>query len=336
MQTQFNFNLFIIQIVIILMLLCIVIWFLRLNRTTTLEKRYKRFCIDPLNNDEKPFLDKIKELYYSFRKKLSIVLSKSDFLRKYSKRYNKYLDKSKIIRESSMDYVSSKFIWGFICILIIILSDVFRYSAITFMQLLTVFLIGFFVPDIFWKSREKYRKLQIEKDMLKAIIIMNNSFKSGLSIMQAIYMVSDELEGPISDEFRKMYIDISFGLDMDMVFERFAKRVNTEEARYITTSLSVLNKTGGNIVQVFASVERNAFTRKKLKEELGALASSAKAIYRILVAIPPLLSGIILLLNPNYFKPLFNTTIGMCILLLILFIYIAYIIIIKRIVEMKG
>ena len=172
--------------------------------------------------------------------------------------------------------------------------------------------------------------------MLKAIIIMNNSFKSGLSIMQAIYMVSDELEGPISDEFRKMYIDISFGLDMDMVFERFAKRVNTEEARYITTSLSVLNKTGGNIVQVFASVERNAFTRKKLKEELGALASSAKAIYRILVAIPPLLSGIILLLNPNYFKPLFNTTIGMCILLLILFIYIAYIIIIKRIVEMKG
>ena len=40
MQTQFNFNLFIIQIVIILMLLCIVIWFLRLNRTTTLEKRY--------------------------------------------------------------------------------------------------------------------------------------------------------------------------------------------------------------------------------------------------------------------------------------------------------
>ena len=89
-------------------------------------------------------------------------------------------------------------------------------------------------------------------------------------------------------------------------------------------------------MQVFASVERNAFTRKKLKEELGALASSAKAIYRILVAIPPLLSGIILLLNPNYFKPLFNTTIGMCILLLILFIYVAYIIIIKRIVEMKG
>ena len=96
MQTQFNFNLFIIQIVIILMLLCIVIWFLRLNRTTTLEKRYKRFCIDPLNNDEKPFLDKIKEWYYSFRKKLSIVLSKSDFLRKYSKRYNKYLDLSLI------------------------------------------------------------------------------------------------------------------------------------------------------------------------------------------------------------------------------------------------
>ena len=78
MQTQFNFNLFIIQIVIILMLLCIVIWFLRLNRATTLEKRYKRFCIDPLNNDEKPFLDKIKEWYYSFRKNYQLYYLKAN------------------------------------------------------------------------------------------------------------------------------------------------------------------------------------------------------------------------------------------------------------------
>lgn len=335
MQAHFNLNLFVIQLIIILLLLCIVVWLLRLNRATTLEKRYKRFCIDPLFNDEKPFLDKVIEWYFGLKKKLSKILIKSEFLKRYSKRYDKYLDKSKIIRESSMDYVSSKVIWGVFCIGIIILSDVFRYSAVTFMQLLVVFLIGFFVPDIFWKSREKYRKVQIEKDMLKAIIIMNNSFKSGLSIMQAIYMVSDELEGPIADEFKKMYIDISFGLDMDMVFNRFSKRVNTDDARYITTSLSVLNKTGGNIVEVFASVERSAFTRKKLKEELGALASSAKAIYKILVAIPPLLIGIILLLNPSYFKPLFNTTIGICILLLILLIYISYIVIIKRIVDMR-
>lgn len=336
MQNGYNFNLFVIQVVIILLLLCIVIWFLRLNRSTTLEKRFKRFCVQPLRNEEMPFLDKIKALYYKYRKKLSLYFSKSKVLKNYSKKYEKYVDNSKVVRENSMDYISSKFMCGIIGMFVIILSDVFRYESVTFMQLLTVFLVAFFIPDIYWSSREKIRKVQIEKDMLKAIIIMNNSFKSGLSIMQAIYMVSDELEGPISDEFRKMYIDISFGLDMDLVFERFAKRVNTEEARYITTSLSVLNKTGGNIVQVFASVERNAFTRKKLKEELGALSASANAIYKILISIPPILSLIILLLNPKYFSPLFNTSIGIMILILILVIYFTYIFIIRKIVSMKG
>ena len=234
-----------------------------------------------------------------------------------------------------MDYVSSKFIWGFICILIIILSDVFRYSAITFMQLLTVFLIGFFVPDIFWKSREKYRKLQIEKDMLKAIIIMNNSFKSGLSIMQAIYMVSDELEGPISDEFRKMYIDISFGLDMDMVFERFAKRVNTEEARYITTSLSVLNKTGGNIIKVFSSIEKMLFNKRKLKQEMKSLTSSSSMISKILLFMPFVFVLFITLLQPDYFAALINTTIGNIILCLIILIYVIYAYVVNRIMKVR-
>jgi len=164
---------------------------------------------------------------------------------------------------------------------------------------------------------------------------MNNSFKSGLSIMQAIYMVSKELDGPISEEFKKMYIDLSYGLNMEVVFERFTNRIDTKEARYITTSLNVLNKTGGNIVQVFASVERNSFTRKKLQDELGALAASASAIFKILVFIPPMLAMLIFMLNPTFFAPLFTSTIGWMILLIILAIYVLYIIIIRRVMKVK-
>ena len=332
----YNVNLLIIQFLLIVFLFGVVIWFIRVNKVTELEKRYNKYCLEPLKDNDIPIIDRILKFYNSLKLKLSKLFINSKLLKDYSNKYEKYIDKSKILREDSMNYISAKFIWGFIFIIIIVISDVLRYKPITIMQLTTLFLIGFFVPDLFWHSREKSRKAQIEKDMLKAIIIMNNSFKSGLSIMQAIYMVSDELDGPISDEFKKMYIDISFGLDMDLVFERFARRVNTEEARYITTSLSVLNKTGGNIVQVFTSVERSAFTRKKLKEELGALSASANAIYKILIVIPVILTLAILLLNPSYFAPLFTTGVGRIICLLILFIYVCYVIIIRRIINMKG
>ena len=130
-----------------------------------------------------------------------------------------------------------------------------------------------------------------------------------------------------------MYIDLTFGLNTEVAFERFNQRVNNEEAKYITTSLNVLNRTGGNIVQVFASVERNAFTRKKLKEELKSLSSSANAIFKILVAIPVLLFLTIILMNPSYFNPLFTNPIGILILMLCIIIYVSYIVIIRKVVK---
>lgn len=328
-------NNYIFQITFIVILLGIILSFFKVNSVTELEKRYKNFCVPSLKDETVPFMTRLITLYEKFRNILTKKLIKIKIFDEYSKKYEKYADKSRIIRDNPMDYISNKIICGLGCVLIILLSDILRYKLISFMQIITAFLIGFFIPDFYWKFRQKLRVKQIEKDMLKAIIIMNNSFKSGLSIMQAIYMVSKELDGPIKDEFRKMYIDISFGLEMDLVFKRFADRVGTDDARYITTSLSVLNKTGGNIVQVFASVERNSFTRKKLKEELGALAATSKATFRILVFMPIVLILVIMLLNPSYFAPLFNNTIGLLLLGLILLIYITYIIIVRKVVNIK-
>lgn len=328
------------QVLAMLIILGIVSVLIKLLSRSAYEKRYRNFTLKNLNDSRVPLVDKILNLYHKEQKRLSKILSKSTFLKKYSKKYQKYLIKTKSTKNDLMNFISIKFIWGGVFAFIVVLSGVFRIENLTLYRISLFFLLGFFVPDLYWKVREKSKKKQIERDMLKAIIIMNNSFKSGLSIMQAIYMVSEELDGAISEEFKKMYVDISFGLDMDLVFKRFASRVNTEEAHYITTSLSVLNKTGGNIVQVFASVERSAFTRKKLKDELSALASSAKAIYKILVALPLVMMVAIVVMQmlfgaDNYFLPLVATSVGRIILVLILLIYVSYIFIINKIVNIK-
>ena len=40
---------------------------------------------------------------------------------------------------------------------------------------------------------------------------------------------------------------------------------------YLSSSLTILNRTGGNIVAVFDSIEKTLFDKKKLKEELKRL-----------------------------------------------------------------
>ena len=148
-------------------------------------------------------------------------------------------------------------------------------------------------------------------------------------------LVSTELEGPIAEEFKKIALEISFGLDIEVVFKRFANRIDLEEAAYLTASLSITNKTGGNIIRVFDSIEQTLFNRKKLRLELISLTSSSKLIMYVLIVVPLLFVTVISLINPTYFIPLFSSPLGLILLSIIIIIYITYIIVVRKIVNVR-
>ena len=188
---------------------------------------------------------------------------------------------------------------------------------------------------IFLNFKYLQKRKQIEEDLLKAIIIMNHCFKSGRNIMQAIEIVKNELNGPIRDEFQKIHMDMTYGLSIDVVFQRFYERVKLEDAKYITSTLTLLNKTGGNIVNVFSSIEKSIFNKKKLQNEMKSLTASSIFVFRILVLLPILFVAGILLMYQNYFAPFFKTPYGFLLLLFIIMLYLFYIFTIKKVLKVK-
>ena len=217
-----------------------------------------------------------------------------------------------------------------------IITCVFQYVAIKFTGIILSFIIGFFIIDLFVLYEYGKRRKQIKEDLLKSITIMNNSFKSGMSIMQAIEIVKNELDGAIGDEFKKIYLDLSYGLTIEIVFNRFYERVKLEDVKFITTSLTLLNKTGGNIVKVFKSIEKEFFDKKKLDDELKTVTASSIFVYRFLLVIPFIICILIFILNPSYFNPLFKTHLGMLITTLIILLYVMYVLIIKKIMKVND
>lgn len=335
MPEGYNTSLFIIQIIIILVLAGIAIWLLRLTKAIQLEKRIARYTVDSIHDDELSFFDYVYLYYEKTKERLSFSLRKIKIFDTYALKYQKYMDRSKREKDDAMDFISTKLLCSILVLMIVILSDVMQYQPISAFQVLYSLLIGFFIPDIYLMARNQYRKKQIENDLLKAIIIMNNAFKSGRSTMQAIEIVAHEVDGPIKDEFQKMYIDLTYGLSLETVFKRFSSRVDLPEVKYIATSLIILNRTGGNIVKVFSSIERSFFNRKKLQEELKSLTASARAIFKILIGMPIVLFLLIYMLNPSYFAPLITTQIGIMVLLFIVILYVSYIFIVKQIMKIE-
>ncbi len=323
------------QFGIIIVLLFIILFLCRYIRSIKLEKRFSKFTINSSKNSSISLFDYLYNKYNILVDKLSKSLSKSNFLINRSKRYEKYNIAFNLNDENNMKFMSRKIFIGFIFILVLLCVNLINSKILSIYGVIFSFVLGFYVLDIIYIIKySKYRK-QIENDMLDAITIMNNGFKAGMSIIQTIDLVTKELSGPISREFEKISLELSYGLDIEVVFKRFSERINSSEAVYLASSLSILNTTGGNIIKVFNSIEKTMYNRRKLQQELKSLTSSSRFIMYVLIFVPPLFVIFLSIMNKGYFDPLFNNPLGITLLVIILIIYITYIFVVKSLMKVR-
>ncbi|MDO4963070.1 MAG: type II secretion system F family protein [bacterium] len=323
------------QLTLTLVVVLVLIFLFRYIRSIKLEKRFSKYTINSSKNKSISLFDNIYNKYICFVDTFTKFLSKSAFLTKRSKRYDKYSD---IFDKNTngIVFISKKILLGFIYIVFAIIIRLLQSKLLAPLEMIIPFILGYITLDIIYFNKYINYKKKIKKDMLEAITIMNNAFKAGMSITQAVLLVSEQLNGPISIEFKKIHMEISLGLDINVAFKRFADRVNLDEAKYLASSLSVLNKTGGNIIKVFNSIEKNTFNRKKLEEELKALTSSSKMVMYVLTIVPILFVLFINLINKDYFNVLFTNIFGLVIIFVIVIMYISYIFIVRRVMKIGG
>ena len=324
-----------LEIIILIVLFVTVILLVRMNIANNKARRIGYYSLEPLNDNSLSFSDKIINNYLSFVKSMRKTFNKSSYFKSRSKKYEKYIKYKNRDKIKAIDFIINKIVIAFGFIILTIFSQVFTSNIFGMFDYIINFLIGYYLLDIYFFFDFKRQTKLIENELLRAVIIMNNAFRSGKSTLQALKIAADELPEPINDEFKKMYLDMKFGLSVDAVFDRFAKRVNVEEAVYLSSSLTILNKTGGNIVEVFSSIERTLFDKKKLNEELKNISASPNMIVKILFVVPIVFMLLIYILDPTYFNPLFESTLGYIIIGIIVIMFIIYGLLLRRILKIE-
>ena len=304
-------SILVIRCMLVLFILLFLILVYRLNRMILLDRRISRYSLKRL----------IKRFY------------NNKIIKKLSLRYDRYLygtDSS-----NAIIFIINKLIIGTLFVLLIVVSNAIRGNIVSFGVFIFSFIIGYYIYDIYLVYSLKYRKKRIKNDMLRAVIVMNNTFKVGKSVLQAVKIVSKTLPRPISIEFKKIYQDMSYGLSADVAFSRFAKRVNLEEASFVASSLTILNKTGGNIVNVFSSIEKTLFDKQKLESDLKNSTAASNMVVKFLMFVPIVFILVIYMVSPDYFNPLFGNVLGWFIIGIIVIMLISYLYILNRIMKVE-
>lgn len=328
-------TLFLLRVTLVIVLFIIVLYVIKVYRANRKAKRISRYSIEPIVNNYSSYSDRVLYSYYRFVKKMRVYVKKSFYLKKSAKRYDKYISYKNHNVIEGIDFITTKIVIAMVFIVFTVFSQVFSLRILNFFDFVINFVIGYYILDIYLHFSYKKKKKKMANDLLRAVIVMNNAFKSGKSTLQAIKITGDELEGPLKEEFKKIYLDMKYGLSVDTVFDRFAKRVGIDEAVYLSSSLSILNKTGGNIVLVFSSIERTLFDRKKLDLELKNISSVPKMVVKVLIAVPVIFGIVIYFLDPDFFAPLFDSVLGYMIVGIIIIMFSIYIFLLMRILRIE-
>ena len=287
-------------ILVTIMITIFLIWLIVTLRLFKFQKRIENYVVVKEDVKNLSIVDKIINAYQVEREKLSKKL------KKYLPQalfYNKKEEEDILLFTDSI--ISSCF---FVVIYILLIA--FGFCRFSFLFSILIFLIGFDFPEVIHLIYKKKREKQIEKDLLKAITLMSHSFQAGKSMIQAVQVVSTELDGPLALEFSKIYQAMIHGLGFQTAFRRFEKRVNLSEVKYITASLTILDKTGGNMKDVFSSIEKNLYTRRSLDMELKATIASSRLVFYILLLLPICLGILLSITSPNYLQIFFTSSMG--------------------------
>ena len=170
-------------------------------------------------------------------------------------------------------------------LLILLVCVPLLFKGETFFAAL-VLIVGFLIPGIIKQIRFELDKKNIDKNLLKAIILINNDINAGKTIKESIKDTSLRLDGAIKVEFTKVIDDLDHGLSLEVAFKRMQDRCKVDDVVYLATTLTILSKTGGNIKLVFTYLEKLFRTRKSLDRELKVATASSNFVFMVLSVLP--------------------------------------------------
>ena len=138
-----------------------------------------------------------------------------------------------------------------------------------------------------------------------AIDLLVRGLKSGLPVTETFQVVSQELPGPVGEEFKGVVERIRIGNTMEAALQESAEMLGTPEFQFFCITIAIQRETGGNLAETLANLSDVLRKRAQMKLKIRAMSSEAKASAYIVGALPFFVFGIVYTMNPEYLQGFF-------------------------------
>ncbi|MGZ3649636.1 MAG: type II secretion system F family protein [Bdellovibrionota bacterium] len=200
---------------------------------------------------------------------------------------------------------------------------------------LVVAVAMWFVPKAVTNVMFERRVELFNTQMVDGLGLMANGMKSGLSIVQSIGMVKNEMPNPFSQELDYVLKQQQLGISVEDAFQNLATRIGSEDVNMFVTAVVILKETGGNLAETFETIVGVIRERIKVEKKISAMMRQNLAQGTIVAMMPFALMAMFYFSDEGFLMPMFREPLGWALLAIALTFWILGVVMIYKVVQIK-
>ena len=317
----------ILQVIAIIIIILIIFSFFRLLVSVARSRRIEDFAIAG-KGSSMTFEQRLYGVVY----KLSDFIGELVVFNTVANAYEKYVVIGDNKFKKGMDFIALKTLFGAFLTVMYVLWAVLYKVDLNSLTILISFVVGSIIPDIYYMLRYHKNNTDIVDDLLRAVIIINNSFRANRGVEQALNDVIERLDGPLKREFVKIKNDLRLGIDLGTAFRRMYDRTKISTIYDIANKMALIGEQGVNVVKVFENIEKDILEEEKIRNDVKNLCKFNSMLYYFLLVFPIFILGWIIVTNENILKYVISDATFIYAIVFTI-IYVFYAIVMRKLVK---
>jgi tight adherence protein B len=171
-------------------------------------------------------------------------------------------------------------------------------------------MVGAILPYSYASYRRSKRFQKFEELFPEAIDTLARAVRAGHAFTTALEMIANEVSEPISSEFRMLFEEQKFGLPVRDALINLTERIPLVDVKFFVTAVMLQRETGGNLAEILDNLSYVIRERFKIMRQVRVYTAQGRLTMMLLMGLPPIIVGVMFLLNPSFIHPLFDDPIG--------------------------
>ncbi|TMW70679.1 type II secretion system F family protein [Alteribacter natronophilus] len=179
-------------------------------------------------------------------------------------------------------------------------------------------LLALFYPRFRRKALSDKRKKIFITQFRDAMNSISNSLRAGASLQVALKRCESDLtkelitqkDKPVLEEITGINHDIEFGMSIDQALRQFKEKMQLEDVDQFVDAILVTRAKGGNLTQVTRNTAERISDKIAIQQEIQLGTAQKRAEAKVLTIFPVVMALLLMLTNPTYMQPMYESFIG--------------------------